>query len=81
MALTPEIAALNPSRRDLYRFRKELMEARFSGVRSLRDASGEEIVYRSDSELKAALTAINQEIAAANRRPANTIMFNTSKGI
>ena len=81
MALTPEIAALNPSLKDLYRFRKELMDARFSGVRSLRDANGEEIVYRSDSELKAALTAINQEIAAASKRPANTIVFNTSKGI
>ena len=81
MALTPEIAALNPSLKDLYRYRRDLMEARFSGVRSLRDTNGEEIVYRSDSELKAALTAINQEIAVATKRPANTIVFNTSKGI
>ena len=81
MALTPEIAVLNPSLDDLYRYRKGLIDARYSGVRELRDQNGESIVYRSDSELARALAAINQEIAAATRRPANTILFRTSKGI
>lgn len=66
---------------DLQRFRDDLLSARFSGVRRFRDQNGEEIEYRSDSELKNAIDAVNAEIAAATRKPSSTVRFQTSKGL
>lgn len=66
---------------DLIRWRDELFQARLSGVRSVRDQNGEEIVYRSDSEMARALAAADAAIAAAQAKPVNTILFRTSKGI
>jgi hypothetical protein len=43
-------------------YRERLLDARFSGVRSVRDSNGEEIVYKSDAELATALVAVNREI-------------------
>ena len=81
MSLNAQLQLLNPSLSDLLRWRKELMETRFTGVRSLRDQNGEEITFRSDSELRQAIVAINNEIAAVNGTAPNTIHFRTSKGI
>lgn len=47
---------------DLVAMREKLLDAAFSGVRSVRDSNGEEITYRSQSELKAALVSLNREI-------------------
>ena len=66
---------------DLERFREDLLAARFSGVRRFRDQNGEEVEYRSDSELKNAIAAVNSEIAAATRKPSSTVRFHTSKGL
>lgn len=66
---------------DLIRWRDELFQARLSGVRSVRDQNGEEIVYRSDSEMARALAAADAAIAAMQAKPVNTILFRTSKGI
>ncbi|MGI3168971.1 phage head-tail joining protein [Pseudooceanicola sp. C21-150M6] len=66
---------------ELQAARDALMRARSAGVRRVRDSSGEEVEYRSDSEMKAALAALDSEIAAATRRLPNMIRFNTSKGI
>lgn len=66
---------------DLIRFRDDLLNARFSGVRRLRDQNGEEIEYRSDAELARAVAAVNAEIRAATAKPPNTIYFRTSKGV
>ncbi len=52
MASLPELVA----------FREKLLDARFSGVRSVRDSSGEEITYKSDREMAAALVSLNREI-------------------
>ncbi len=52
MATLPQLVA----------YRERLMDARYSGIRSVRDSSGEEIHYRSDGELAAALGAVNREI-------------------
>lgn len=44
-------------------WRDRLQDARFQGVRSVRDADGSEISYRSDGELARALAAVDREIA------------------
>ena len=66
---------------DLTRFREDLKAARYSGVRRVKDQNGEEVEYRSDSEMAAALRALEAEIQAARVRPSNQIRFQTSKGV
>ena len=66
---------------DVIRFRDDLRAARYSGARRFRDQNGEEIEYKGDREMAAALSALEAEIAAAQRRPASTITFRTSKGL
>jgi hypothetical protein len=61
--------------------RDALVTARIGGLREVQDANGERVVYKSDSEMARALAALDAEIAAASRRPSNTIVFNTSKGL
>lgn len=71
----------NPVYARLYAWRERLLEARFSGIRSVRDSNGEEITYRSGAELAAALAALDSEIQRlAHQRP-STFLFNTSKGL
>lgn len=65
----------------LIKWRDELFEARLSGIRTLVDQSGERIEYKSDSEMAAAIRAADAAIAVHRRKPANTILFSTSKGI
>lgn len=66
---------------DLIKWRDALFEARLSGVRRVRDQNGEEIEYRSDSEIAKAITAADAAIAAYGRQPIKSIVFTTSKGI
>ncbi|MFN3145285.1 MAG: phage head-tail joining protein [Paracoccaceae bacterium] len=66
---------------ELIAHRAALEEARYSGVREVRDASGESITYRSDAELARALATVNREIAAAQKGSPATILFETSKGV
>lgn len=66
---------------DLHRWRDALFEARLSGVREVRDQNGEAIIYRSDSEIAAALAAADRAIASLTGRPRLTIKFQTSKGL
>ena len=65
---------------ELQGFRERLREARYSGALRIRDSNGEELTYRSDSELARAIAAIETEIAGQSR-PASTILFRTSKGV
>lgn len=66
---------------DLLAARSRLLDARFRGIRRVRDANGEEVEYRSDSEMKTALAALDAEIAKLTARPVTTIKFSTSKGL
>ncbi|MFD1703358.1 phage head-tail joining protein [Methylopila henanensis] len=61
--------------------RVELEEARYNGVRRVRDANGEEVEYRSDAELARAMVALDQEIATMAGRTRNAFTFRTSKGL
>lgn len=64
----------------LMHYRSDLSEARFSGVRSIQDQNGEEITFRSQSEIEAAIAALDREIAAHTpRKP--IVYLSTSKGI
>ncbi|MEC5321761.1 phage head-tail joining protein [Aurantimonas sp. A3-2-R12] len=63
---------------DLVAWRDALFEARLQGVRRVRDQNGEEVEYRSDREMAAALAAA--DAAIAGKRP-STILFKTSKGL
>lgn len=49
--------------------------------REVRDSNSEAITCKSDKEMAPALAALDCEIAAASKRPANTIQFKTSKGV
>lgn len=67
---------------DQYRaWRDALFEARLKGIRRVRDQNGEEIEYKSDSEMDAALRALDRFIADMGGKPPNTIIFRTSKGL
>ncbi len=67
---------------ELQKMRADLLAARAGGVRRFRDQNGgEEVEYRSDSEMARALAALDAEISAQTARPASTIHFNMSKGI
>lgn len=65
----------------LQRLRDELVDARFSGVRTVRDSNGEELTYKSDNEMRAALAALDSEIAALQRKPIGFVRVQTSKGL
>lgn len=58
-----------------------LMEARFSGIRSVRDSNGDEITYRSGAELAAAIAALEAEIRRLGQSRPGTIYLHTSKGL
>lgn len=61
--------------------RDSLVEARATGVLSVRDQNGEMVVWKSDAEQARALAALDREIAAlSGARPTHTIRFSTSKG-
>lgn len=66
---------------ELQKMRADLLAARAGGIRRFRDQNGEEVEYRSDPEMASALAALDAEIAAQSARPANTILFKTSKGL
>ena len=67
---------------DLRKARESLQDARFQGVLTFRDQNGEQVTYKTDAEMAAALKAIDAEIARLQgRAPASTIHFRTSKGI
>jgi hypothetical protein len=66
---------------DLMRFRDDLQEARYSGARKVRDSSGEELEYKTDAEMAAALRALESQIQAASLRPSRQTRFQTSKGV
>lgn len=70
-----------PTLDDLTRWRADLFSARMDGVRRVRDANGEEVEYRSDREMAAAIAACDREIAAMTGRASNVIHFRTSKGL
>ena len=64
----------------LTEWRERLQEARYSGTRRARDSSGEEIEYKSDSEMAKAIAAIDSELTPIQQRHA-TVRFQTSKGL
>lgn len=64
----------------LTKARDALLTARAGGVRRVRDQNGEEIEYRSDTEMARALAALDSEIAKANGAIPRTLHFTTSKG-
>ena len=70
-----------PDLTKLRRYRDELQDARFSGVRTIRDSNGEEVTYRSQGELERAIAALDSEIAQLQRRRTSLIRCQTSKGL
>ena len=67
---------------DLQNARERLQDARFQGVLTFRDQNGEQVTYRTDAEMAAALKAIDAEIARLEGRAhPSTILFRTSKGL
>lgn len=66
---------------DLLGFHDRLVRALASDVRRVRDQNGEEVEYKSTSEIKSALAAIESQIAAAQSARRSTVLFSTSKGL
>jgi hypothetical protein len=64
---------------DLTLWRDRLIEARLNGWRSVQDADGSRIEYRSDSEMRAAIAYVDSLLAAG--QPVKTIRLTTSKGL
>lgn len=66
----------------LTKARDSLWEARATGALSFRDQNGEEVTYKSDVQMAAALAALDRQIAElAGRRTPTTLHFRTSKGL
>lgn len=65
----------------LLQFREALQDARFSGVRTVRDSNGEEVTYRSQAEIEQAIVALDREMAALRGRTPGRIRILTSKGL
>lgn len=67
---------------ELQAWKTRLQEARYSGLREVRDANGESVAYKSDSEMARALDSIEYAIArAAGTKPAGLAYPQTSKGL
>lgn len=66
---------------DLLAYRRALQDARFSGIRTVRDQNGEEVTYRSQSEIERAIAALDSEIATLQRGRSSIIRPMTSKGL
>ena len=62
-------------------YRDKLQDARFSGVRTVRDSNGEEVTYRSQGEMERAIAALDAEIATLQQRRPQQVRCQTSKGI
>ncbi|WP_333830402.1 phage head-tail joining protein [Pararhodobacter sp.] len=62
-------------------YREKLQEARFSGIRTIRDSNGEEVTYRSQAEMERAIAAIDAEISQLQRKRLSIVRFQTSKGV
>lgn len=62
-------------------YREKLQDARFSGIRTVRDSNGEEVTYRSQGEMERAITAIDAEISQLQQKRLSIIRFQTSKGL
>lgn len=62
-------------------WRDELVELRASGIRTVRHQNGQEVTYKSDSEMRAAIAALDSQIAAATRSRVGRIIPQTSKGL
>jgi len=62
-------------------YRDRLLGARFNGVRTVRDSNGEEVTYKSDAELAAALRALEIEIQYETLRPAKIFYPRLLKGL
>ena len=62
--------------------RDALQLARAQGVREFRDSDGSLVTYKTDSEMAAALAAIDSQINHLSRgQSVRRIMFTTSKGL
>lgn len=66
---------------ELQAYRTRLQDARYSGIREVRDANGEAVSYKSDSEMARALAAIDAEISGLQRTVARLSYPQTSKGL
>lgn len=62
----------------LQEWRDRLLDARYDGIRRVRDSDGSEIEYRSDGELARAIADVERRINGAGT---STIRFRTSKGL
>ena len=65
---------------DIQTWIDNLIAARMQGLRSVRDADGSQIDYKSDQEMAAAIAAATSMLSAASP-PIKTIRFVTSKGL
>jgi hypothetical protein len=66
---------------ELQAYKGRLEGAVFSGTRRLKDQNGEEIEFRSQTELMSALALLERTIAVAKGSQPSRICFNTSKGL
>lgn len=62
-------------------WRNELVELRASGIRRVVHQNGQTLDYKSDTEMAAAIAALDAQISAATRDGAGRFTFQTSKGL
>lgn len=66
---------------ELQRMRDGLLQAIASGARTVTDANGESVTYRSANEINSALARIDSEIAALRGGRSALAYPRTSKGL
>ena len=69
------------SLQSLTAWRADLVESRASGVRTIKHQNGQEITYKSDNEMAAAIRSLDTEISRLANQAPRSIRFNTSKGL
>lgn len=62
-------------------WRNELVELRASGIRRVVHQNGQTLDYKSDTEMAAAIAALDAQISAATCNRAGRFTFQTSKGL
>ena len=67
---------------ELQKMRADLVAARASSARQVRDETGAGVTYKSDREMASAIAAIDAEMAALIRGPRSSVIrVSTSKGL
>lgn len=66
---------------EMTQWRERLARARYSGHRTVQDAGGRRVEYKTDAEMASALAALDNQIAELSGAPVRVLRVHSSKGL